>query len=705
MKIEIFELDLFGQKLKVEFTDLVYQADGSVIVSMGDTKVLATTVISPQVKEGIDFLPLSVEFEEKSYASGRIIGSQFQKREGRPTDEAILSSRIIDRTIRPLFDKWIRNEIQVTATVISLGEYDPDFLSVIASSLALSVSKIPFNSPASSIRVCRKSGKTIVNPTYKDREESDCQILVCSSSFGLNMIEMSGNEISEKETVEMLKEAKVYLDKILDFQKDIVSKIGQKKILVEKPKYNTKMVELFNEKMSSVIEDMLFTSENSFISSGKDGLKKVFESWQNICKEKLTKEESLNSVMFIDEKIDDLVHTLALNKNKRFDGRKIDEIRPLFAKAGNVSALLHGSGIFYRGGTHILAVTTLGGPKDALIVDGMEQNQIKHFMLHYNFPPYSVGEVGRFGGLNRRVVGHGALAEKSILPVLPSFDDFPYTIRVVAESMSSNGSTSMASVCASTLSLMDAGVPIKRPVAGISSGLILSEKGDYVILTDIAGPEDHYGDMDFKVSGTSLGITAVQMDIKIMGVSIDILKEAFDRAKEAREKILDVISSEIKNPREKISDFAPTVAKIKIAQDQIGLVIGPSGKTINEIKNKTSVSDITIENDGSVYIVGKKESVSMAKSIIESMTKKFEKGDRLSVKIEKIAPFGAFASMSDRVDGLIHISEIKEGFSSTVDKLLKVGDIVPVIIKDVDEKGRYKLSIKEADPNFFNNKK
>ncbi len=705
MKTEIFELDLFGQKLKAEFTDLVYQADGSVIVSVGDTKVLATAIMSPKAKEGVDFLPLSVEYEEKFYASGKIIGSQFQKREGRPTDEAILSGRVVDRTIRPLFDKWIRNDIQVTTTVISLGQYDPDFLSVIASSLAVSVSSIPINSPASALRVCRNTdGKIILNPTYKQREGAVSDLLVCASDQGINMIEMLSFESSEDEVFEILETSKKVLDQINDFQKNIVSKIGKDKVLIPKPQFNTKMQNIFEEKLQPVLEDMIYSSENNFTSSGKDGLTKVFDFWQKICKESLTDDESFMSSYFLDEKIDDLVHKLALSKNKRFDGRKIDEIRPLFAKAGGVSNVLHGSGLFYRGGTHILAVTTLGGPKDALVVDGMETNKIKHFMLHYNFPPYSVGEVGRFGGLNRRVIGHGALAEKSILPVLPDFDSFPYTIRVVAESMSSNGSTSMASVCASTIALMDAGVPIKRAVAGISSGLMVGNKG-FVVLTDIAGPEDHYGDMDFKVSGTTLGITAVQMDVKVLGVSLEILKEAFQRAKIAREKILEVISSEIESPRENISDFAPNVLKIKIAEDQIGLVIGSSGKTINEIKKKTNVSEISIENDGSVYIVGDKDSVVMAKSIIESMTKKFQIGDRVNAVIDKIAPFGAFASISDRIDGLIHISEMSSDPISFLGDLISVGDTVPVIIKDIDEKGRYKLSIKDADPNFFKNKK
>lgn len=710
MKKEIFEFDLFGKKIKAEFNDLVNQANGSVIVSCDNTLVLATAIMSPEKKVGIDFLPLSVEFEEKSYAAGKIIGSQFQKREGRPTDEAVLSGRIVDRTIRPLFDKWIRNDIQIVLTVLSLGDYDPDFLSVLGASLALSVSNIPFNGPVSSIRILKdKNGKLVLNPTFEQRKDSYLEILSCGTFDKINMIEMASSEAQEGEVMEALAYCQKVIKNICDFQSEIIKKIGVKKIDIPKPIYSQKLIELYEKEISSKIPDFIFTNKNDFNSSGKEGVEKIFSLWKEVCdnavsSKVLDSNEVKLSKECLDEKINDFVHKKGLEENIRFDGRKIDEIRPLFAKAGGLSESLHGSGIFYRGGTHLLAVTTLGSPEDALVLSGMEVSKKKYFMLDYNFPPYSVGEVGRFGGLNRRMIGHGALAEKSFYPVLPSFEEFPYTIRTVAESMSSNGSTSMASVCATTLSLMDAGVPIKKHVAGIASGLMTDQNGKYIILTDIAGPEDHYGDMDFKVSGTLDGITAVQMDVKVSGVSISILKEAFDRAKKARFEIIEVLSKEIKEPRKEISSFASFVGTVKILPDQIGLVIGPSGKTVNEIRSKTDTS-IKIEDNGTVYVVGKKESVNEAVSILKSITKKYEVGDRLTVTILNITDFGAFASISPTLDGLIHISEITNDFTPSVDKFLKVGDKVPVIIKDIDEKGRYRLSIKSADPEFFKNKK
>jgi polyribonucleotide nucleotidyltransferase len=521
------------------------------------------------------------------------------------------------------------------------------------------------------------------------------------------MIEMWSKESNEEETFDLMAKTSEFLTVLDDFQKKIIKKIGVEKILIPKPEFSSGIISLFDENIKNNLEDILFTKENDFKSSGKESLKKMKDLWTSLCQTavkngNLKDDEVSLKDQFLEEKIDEFVHDMAINKKKRFDGRGVDDIRPLFAQAGKVSESLHGSGIFYRGGTHILSVLTLGGREDAQVVDGMEVSEKKRFMLHYNFPPYSVGEVGRFGGLNRRMIGHGALAEKALSSVIPSEDVFPYTIRIVAESMASNGSTSMASVCASTLALMDGGVPIEKPVAGISIGL-MENKDNFVVLTDIAGPEDHHGDMDFKVAGTRDGITAIQMDIKVSGIRLSVLKEALDRAKIARIKILDVIESEISKPRENLSSYAPVIDKIQIKTDQIGLVIGPSGKTVNAIRKKTD-TNITIEDDGLVYVTGPKSGVAEAISTIESMTKRYEVGDKLTVTITKIVDFGAFAQMSPNAEGLIHISEINDGFSESVDKFLKVGQTVPVIIKDIDERGRYKLSIKSADPNFFKNK-
>jgi polyribonucleotide nucleotidyltransferase len=432
---------------------------------------------------------------------------------------------------------------------------------------------------------------------------------------------------------------------------------------------------------------------------GKDELSQLVTIWSEAIAHLDDNQQSL-AQDFLQEKIDEVIHHESIANQKRPDGRGVDEIRPLYAKVGGISKIIHGAGTFYRGGTHVLSVLTLGAPGDAQLIDGMESQMEKTFMLHYNFPPYSVGEVGRMGGTNRRMIGHGALAEKALVPVLPTKEMFPYTIRLVAESMASNGSTSMASVCAGTLALMDGGVPIKKPVAGISMGLMMKDDTQYVVLTDIQGPEDHHGDMDFKVAGTDVGVTAVQMDVKVLGVPLPILKEAFEKARLARMKILSVITETIGSPREHISEFAPHIITIKIKPDQIGLVIGTGGKTIKEIKEKTG-ANIDIEDDGTVYITGKNEACEETKKIIEGMTWEAKVGERFRGEVIKITEFGAFVRINGNAEGLLHISEITPKRLQSVDELLKVGDIVPVVVKEVDERGRLKLSIKDLDPNWF----
>jgi polyribonucleotide nucleotidyltransferase len=707
MKKEIFETDFCGKKLTVEFNDLVNQANGSCIVSYGKTVILATAVFGKEPKEGIDFVPLSVEFEERFYSVGKILGSQFQKREGKPSDEAVLSGRIVDRTIRPLFPKWLRNDIQVAITALSIGDDDPDVLAVIAGSLALCVSDIPFNGPVSSIRIGQSlDGEFILNPVTAVRGQKDYlfDLLFCGKGDTVNMIEVGANEVTEETLLEAFRFGQKQLNHIIDFQNQIISKIGKKKREIPIPVLGDSLKNLFEEKVSGILEEKIFSDRSE---SGKEAIVYLFDFWKKAVEEEVKEGRALTSdkvlaIEYLNEKINDLIHIKAIKEGKRVDGRGLDDIRNLFAKAGGVSESLHGSGIFYRGGTHVLSVLTLGGPHDAQVIDGVQSNTEKHFMLHYNFPPYSVGETGRFMP-NRRMIGHGALAEKALLPVIPEKDVFPYTIRIVAESMASNGSTSMASTCAGTIALLDAGVPIKKPVAGIASGLMMDGEG-YVVLTDIQGPEDHHGDMDFKVAGTKDGVTAVQMDVKVSGIPLSILTEAFAKAKIARQKILTVIENEISKPRENISPYAPFVARTKVKVEQIGLVIGTAGKTVNEIRNKT-LTEIDIEEDGTVYITGKKEGVQEAKRIIEEMTHEYKIGERVNAKIIKIADFGAIASISFNTEGLIHISEIAPFRITSVDKYLKPGDIVPVIIKDVDDKGRFKFSIKDINPNLFQDQK
>jgi polyribonucleotide nucleotidyltransferase len=698
MKTKTFSTEFGGKELVVEFNDMVEQAHGSCLVRYGDTVVLATAIMSKKAKEGTDFFPLSVDFEEKFYATGKILGSRFQKREGRPTDEAILSGRIVDRTIRPLFDNWIRNEIQIVVTVLSIGEDDPDILAVIASSIALGTSHIPWNGPVGAVRI-GKNGEFSINPTYIQRntENYEMDLLACGRDGKINMIEVGSNEISEEVVMEAMEIAKTELSKIQKFQEKIIDEIGKEKVKIPKPEVPESIVALFEEKISPIFMDKVFSG-----NPGKEDLSELVTLWQKEIEILEDDNEKALAEDFLQEKIDEAIHNEIIDNKNRPDKRGMDELRPLFAKAGGISKILHGAGLFYRGGTHVLSVLTLGSPGDAQLIDTMEtQDTNKRFMLHYNFPPYSVGETGRMGGTNRRMVGHGALAEKALVPVLPKKEVFPYTIRLVAESMASNGSTSMASVCAGTIALMDGGVPITRPVAGIASGLMMRDEKNYVVLTDIQGPEDHHGDMDFKVAGTEIGVTAVQMDVKVGGIPLHILNDAFGRAKEARLQILKVITDEISAPREKISEFAPHIVSIKIKPDQIGLVIGTGGKTIKEIKEATG-ADIDIEDDGTVYITGKGDGAERAQKIIEQMTYEPKPGDKFRAQVVKTTDFGAFVRLAGtEVEGLVHISEICPRRLQTVEEVLKVGDIVPVVLKEIDERGRLKLSIKDIDPQWF----
>jgi polyribonucleotide nucleotidyltransferase len=697
-----FSTELNGRKLSAEFSDLVENAHGSVILKYGNTVILATAVISKEEK-GADYLPLTVDYEEKFYASGQILGSRFMKREGKPSDEAILSGRVVDRTIRPLFDQWIRNEIQVVITILSIDQDDPDVLAVIAASLALGVSKIPFHGPVSAIRIGKhKTDGFEINPTYTERENENYEIdlIACGKDGNINMIELGGDEAQEPVIIEAMKKASEEIEKLNAWQKSVIAEIGVSKISLPAP--------VMPEEVSSLFASEIEPKLESYIMSGIPGGSKIGEImdiWLTLVKEKLPEVKSYFAEHLFEEKVDALIHEQVLKNNKRADGRGIDELRPLFAQAGGISPILHGSGIFYRGGTHILTALTLGGPADAQIINGMEEStDAKKFMHHYNFPPYSTGETGRMSGTNRRMIGHGALAEKALAPMIPKTEDFPYTIRLVSEAMSSNGSTSMGSVCASTIALMDGGVPIKSPVAGIASGLMMDNKGNYKVLTDIQGPEDHYGDMDFKVAGTKNGVTAIQMDVKVAGVPIPALAEAFQKAKEARLKILEVILKEISEPRKDISPNAPKILVIKIKPEQIGGVIGSGGKVIKEIKEKTG-ADIDIEDDGTVYCTGKDGAAEKAKEIIEAMTHEYKTGERYEGVVTKIAEFGAFVRLQGDTEGLVHISEIAPFRVEKAESILKVGETVPVIVKEVDkERGRISLSIKLADPDWAKNK-
>jgi polyribonucleotide nucleotidyltransferase len=600
MQKKEYEVEIGGKKLTAIFSDLADQAHGSVMLKYGETIVLATACMSKDKQAGLGFFNLTVDYAEKFYATGKILGSQYVRREGKPSTEAILASRVIDRTLRPLFDQKLRHAVQVIVTVIACDDNDPAMLAVNAASLALSVSNIPWKGPVGCVRIGKyDSDMLTVNASTTLRGEEypyKFDLTVCGQNGTINMIEAAARQAKEEDLKEALEVASLEITKLEEFQKNIVKEIGKEKRVITHEKISDESVNLFNKDILPKMEEAIFAG------AGKVKIDMLHTEWNDLVKEYYAeknpdkKDFSLEDDLF-DDTENDMLHEKAIKENKRADGRRMDEVRELYAQAGGLSSILHGSGIFYRGGTHVLSVLTLGGPGDKQEVNGMDVTASRRFMHHYNFPPFSAGEPGRSGFTNRREVGHGALAEKAILMVLPDKETFPYTIRVVSESMASNGSTSQASICATTLALMDGGVPIIAPVAGIAMGLMYENDTAYKVLTDIQGPEDHHGDMDFKVAGTRDGITAIQLDVKVDGVPIKILGEAMIQAKAARMTILDRIEKEIAQPRKEISPNAPKIISIKINPEKIGLVIGSGGKTIKDIKERTG-AEITIEDDG-----------------------------------------------------------------------------------------------------------
>ncbi|MEX2052337.1 MAG: polyribonucleotide nucleotidyltransferase [Candidatus Paceibacterota bacterium] len=708
MQKKEYSVEIGGKTLTAVFTDLAEQAHGSVMLRYGEAVVMANVVMSKDSQEGLGWFNLTVDYAEKFYAAGKILGSRFMHREGKPSEDAILACRVIDRTLRPLFDHSIRHAVQVIVTVIAVDDNDPTILAVNAASLALAVSNIPWDGPVGCVRIGKYEDDTLkINPSQTLRDSDDkykFDLTVCGKDGNINMIEASAHQTSEDELEAALLEASKEITKLENFQKEIVKEIGNEKRVIEKEVLDPQSLALFNEHILPKMPDAIFAG------SGKKIIDELHSAWNKMVKEKYPERKSFAPEdNLFDDTENDILHKKAIEEDKRADGRPMDKVRDLYAQAGGVSSVLHGSGIFYRGGTHVLSVLTLGGPEDKLLVDGLQLKQEKRFMHHYNFPPYSAGEVGRAGFTNRREVGHGALAEKALAMILPSPLEFPYTMRIVSESMASNGSTSQASICASTLALMDGGVPILAPVAGIAMGLMLSEtksasgghETKYKILTDIQGPEDHHGDMDFKIAGTKSGVTAIQLDVKVDGVPVKILGEAMRQARSARITIIDSIEKEISAPRAEISPNAPKILIIKINPDMIGMVIGSGGKTIKEIKEKSG-AEISIEDDGTVYFTGKAGSAEIAMQIVKDMTREFQVGEMLEGKVVKIADFGAFVSLNDSTDGMVHISELAPWRVERVSDIIKEGMIVPVKVISVDrERGKIGLSIKEANKDFF----
>jgi polyribonucleotide nucleotidyltransferase len=666
---KVYTTKIDDREITLEISRLAQKANASVLGKEGDTVVLATVVMSEDDKPG-DFFPLTVDFEERFYAAGKIIGSRFIRREGRPSDEAILSSRLIDRTIRPLFDPRLRREVQVVVTVLSYDEKnDPDEIGLLASSLALHISDIPWNGPVAGVGV---------------EKEGIFKGFFAGTDQKINMIEFEGKEVKEEEIKMVFDEAFLKIKKLVAFQNEIRKEIGKEKqnVILLEPDLTLKT------KVKNFIKDELY---QSLKEKNIEALKKrLFEYLKN---EGFGEYLNIAEVIF-EEEVDLFVHKLVLEKEERVDGRKLDEIRDLYGEVG-LFKRTHGSALFIRGETQVLAITTLASREAEQIIETMETSGKKRFILHYNFPGFSTGEISKSKGPGRREIGHGNLAAKAINGVLPSEDEFPYTIRVVAETLSSNGSSSMASVCAASMSLMDAGVPIKKQVAGISIGL-MSLDGKYKLLTDIQGPEDHYGDMDFKVAGTRNGVNAIQMDVKIDGIDSKIFEEALLRAREARLKILDFMDKIIKEPRPSLSPYAPKIVFIEIPQNKIGDLIGPGGRVINGIlqavNNEVSIS---IENDGKIYISGyNEELIEKTLSLVKSVTREYKVGEIVEGEVVRILDFGAIVDLGGGQDGMIHISELKDGYVKNIEDIVKVGDKVKAKIIKV-ENGRISLSLKQ----------
>ena len=656
--------------------------------------MLATAVQSKNAREGTDFFPLTVDYEEKFYAAGMILGSRFMRREGKASDEAVLVSRLIDRSIRPLFAQKTRNEVQVIILALSIDEdNDPDILSILGASLALGTSNIPWAGPIGAIRIGKKEGKLIINPSYADRIDASLDTVICGKDGKVNMIEAGALEISEDEMMEALEMASKEIDKLCDFQKKIISELGEKKAEIKLAVAPDDMKEMFKKNVVKKLEESIYIKEKLNRYEAMNQLKK---EWMETCVEFFPEVIKSISDGLFEEAIDEIVHKNIIDpptgEEKRPDGRGTKEIRPLFAKAG-LFPRTHGSGLFYRGETHILSITTLGAPSDVQLIEGMEIRAKKRFMHHYNFPPFSVGEVKPMRGPARRDIGHGALAERALIAIIPKAEDFPYTIRVVSETLSSNGSSSMGSVTAGALSLMDAGVPIKAPASGIAMGLMM-DGARYKILTDIQGPEDHHGDMDFKVAGTKEGITAVQMDVKVDGIPLKIMKEAFLQARDARIQILEVVTNELAAPRPELSEFAPRILTMHINPEKIRDVIGPGGKIIQSIIAETGC-EIDIEQDGTIFITATKpEGMKMAEEKIKMLTRDFVIGETFEGKVTRLFPFGAMVEIGPKQEGLVHISELAPFRVNQVTDVVSPGDDVKVKVIGIDDQGRVNLSIK-----------
>ncbi len=688
-----YQYKLAGRPLIIETGKMAKQANGAVMVRYGDTVVLVTAVVSPQPREGIDFFPLLVDYEEKLYAVGKIPGS-FLRREGRPTESAILAARTIDRPIRPLFPDGFRNDVQVVATVLSVDPDCPaDTTAMIGASAALSISEIPFQGPIAGVHVGRVNGEFVINPTSKQAELSDLDLIVAGSKDAIMMVEAGAKEVPEEQILEAILFGHEEIKKLVAFQEEIKAEIGKEPLAVELYEPDPEIVEAVKAFATEKLIAALTTSEKLEREALIDQVKEeTHQHFLDNLGEEVYAEKARDISTALDAIIKNEVRRMIVEERKRIDGRELDEIRPISCEVG-VLPRTHGSGLFTRGQTQVLSVVTLGRSSEEQILEGLEDEESKRYIHHYNFPAYSVGEVKPMRGPGRREIGHGALAERALLPVIPSEEEFPYTIRVVSEVLESNGSTSQASVCGSTLALMDAGVPIKKPVAGIAMGLV-KYQDQFTILTDIQGLEDHLGDMDFKVAGTRDGVTAVQMDIKVSGISKEILQEALAQARKGRLFILDKMAEAIAEPRPELSAYAPRMITMTIDPDKIRDVIGPGGKMIRKIIEETGV-EIDIEDDGRVFISSMDSKAGEeAKAIIERLTSDVDVGKTYLGKVVRIMNFGAFVEILPGKEGLVHISQLALERVAKVEDVVNIGDEILVKVIEIDRQGRINLSRK-----------
>ncbi|MDD6941347.1 MAG: polyribonucleotide nucleotidyltransferase [Bacilli bacterium] len=718
MKKKVFELDFHGRKIIVEHGELAKQADGAVLVRYNDTVVLTAAVVSKSVNLLSDFFPLTVNYQEKLYSVGKIPGG-FIKREGRPSEAATLAARMIDRPMRPLFPEGFKNEVQVISTVLSVDQdCSPELTAMLASSLAVSISKIPFNGPIAGVKVGRVDGKFVINPTPEQLEKSELDLTVAGTKDAINMVESSAKQVPEDIMLEALMFGHKAVKELIKFEEKIIKEIGEEKMEYETLTPDEEMIErvksLATKKMDKALRIKDKLKKYAAIDEVKEEVIDIYtKENEDILKEQELKELLAKVNIVLSDIEYQLFRSIVVKEKKRADGRKMDEIRPL-STGIDLLPRTHGSALFTRGETQALSITTLGALGEHQIIDGLGLEDQKRFMLHYNFPQFSVGETGRYGAPGRREIGHGALGEKALAQVIPSEEEFPYTIRVVSEILESNGSSSQASICAGCMSLMAAGVPIKAPVAGIAMGLITHED-DYTILTDIQGMEDHLGDMDFKVAGTKDGITALQMDIKIKGITEEILKEALAQAKKARLEILKVIAKQIKEPRKEVSKYAPKMETFMINPAKIKDVIGRGGETITKIiceaSNVTEVTNVNavkvdLEDDGRVVIYHTdRDIINKTKEMIESIVREVEVGKIYEAKVVKIEDFGCFVQLWPGCEGLVHVSQLADTRVDKVEDVVKLGDEIIVKALGPDKKGRQNFSRKDALPKKDTKKK